>query len=269
MTTSGHQAVGPRSSVRARLRERSDEVRSDAIRQGRGGRSPAGRYHWTPGSLLAELPPDAAERFLGLGRPVTFAAGERLISEGSSETSPFLILTGCVKVTSDAQDGGTVLLALRTPGEIVGELAALDDRPRSATVTAVRPTLTRVMTARALREHLRASADASEAMHRAMAAKLRGATRYRVDAASGSATTRVARVLDYLLQHHAQPAPDGLRISVPLSHTDLAALANISDASVQRALRSLRDTGAVTTRYRNVLVREPALLRTIAARETS
>jgi CRP/FNR family transcriptional regulator, cyclic AMP receptor protein len=219
---------------------------------------------WTPGSLLAELSPAARDALLALGRPVTYPAGSWLIGEGDTETTAMLIVTGCVKVTGASEDGGTVLLALRAPGELVGELAALDGKPRSATVVAVRSTQARLLTAQALRGYLRQTPDASEAMHRAMSAKLRGATRYRVDAGSGSATVRLARVLDNLLTTHAQPSSGGLRITVPLSHTDLAALANMSDASVQRALRSLRTSGAVATRYRGLLVTEPALLRAFA-----
>jgi CRP/FNR family transcriptional regulator, cyclic AMP receptor protein len=222
------------------------------------------RSQWAPGSLLAELPDAARDRLLELGRPVTFPVGSSLIREGAAETTAMLILTGCVKVTGATEDGGTVLLALRAAGELVGELAALDAKPRSATVVAVRPTLTRLLTAPVLREYLRRTPDAAEAMHRAMAAKLRGATRYRIDAGSGTATARLARVLDNLLSTHAQPSVGGLRITVPLSHTDLAALANMSDASVQRALRSLRTSGVVATRYRGLLVREPDLLRAIA-----
>ncbi|MFF3320734.1 Crp/Fnr family transcriptional regulator [Streptomyces sp. NPDC002889] len=219
---------------------------------------------WAPGSLLDELPEAAMDLLLGLGRPVTYPAGASLIREGASDTTAMLILHGCVKVIGTCEDGGTVLLALRAPGELVGELSALDSKPRSATVVAIRPAETRLLTAEVLRDYLRRTPEATEALHRSMAAKLRGATRYRIDAGSGSATARLARVLDNLLHTHAEPSPEGVQITVPLSHTDLAALANVSDASVQRALRTLRSSGAVATRYRGVLVREPALLRAIA-----
>ncbi|MFJ3880016.1 cyclic nucleotide-binding domain-containing protein [Streptomyces sp. NPDC090077] len=48
-----------------------------------------------------------------------------------------LILTGWTKVTASAATGYQALLALRGPGDIVGESAAVTGRPRSATVTAL------------------------------------------------------------------------------------------------------------------------------------
>ncbi|MEU9081357.1 Crp/Fnr family transcriptional regulator [Streptomyces sp. NPDC048357] len=213
---------------------------------------------------MANLAADDRETLIGLGRIVTYGVGEALIREGGPETTALLITSGCVKVFGGAEDGATVLLALRVHGELVGEISALDGQPRSATVVAVRPTVTRVLTAAAFRSFLRESPTASEVVQRSVAGKLRGATRHRIDSSSGTATVRLARTLDNLVRSYARTVPEGLRIDVPLSHADLAALAGISDASVQRALRSLRAAGAVATKYRGVIVREPGILRAIA-----
>ncbi|MFE5679282.1 Crp/Fnr family transcriptional regulator [Streptomyces erythrochromogenes] len=219
---------------------------------------------WPQGTLMANLAADDRETLIGLGRVVTYGVGETLIREGGPETTALLITSGCVKVFGGAEDGATVLLALRVHGEIVGEISALDGQPRSATVVAVRRTATRVLTAAAFRSFLRESPTAAEVVQRSVAGKLRGATRHRINSSSGTATVRLARTLDNLVRSYARSVPEGLRIDVPLSHADLAALAGISDASVQRALRSLRAAGAVATKYRGVIVREPGILRAIA-----
>ncbi|MFB8395097.1 Crp/Fnr family transcriptional regulator [Streptomyces yangpuensis] len=213
---------------------------------------------------MANLAADDRETLIGLGRVVTYGVGETLIREGGPETTALLITAGCVKVFGGAEDGATVLLALRVHGEIVGEISALDGQPRSATVVAVRPTATRVLTSAAFRSFLRESPTAAEVVQRSVAGKLRGATRHRINSSSGTATVRLARTLDNLVRSYARAVPEGLRIDVPLSHADLAALAGISDASVQRALRSLRAAGAVATKYRGVIVRDPGILRAIA-----
>ncbi|CAM5325525.1 hypothetical protein GCM10010343_32020 [Streptomyces avidinii] len=219
---------------------------------------------WPQGTLMANLAADDRETLIGLGRVVSYGVGEVLIREGGPETTALLIASGCVKVFGGAEDGATVLLALRVHGELVGEISALDGQPRSATVVAVRPTVTRILTAAAFRSFLRESPTAAEVVQRSVAGKLRGATRHRIDSSSGTATVRLARTLDNLVRSYARTVPEGLRIDVPLSHADLAALAGISDASVQRALRSLRAAGAVATKYRGVIVREAGILRAIA-----
>ena len=65
-----------------------------------------------------------------------------LIREGDPGTAVYLLLAGSVKVTGATDEGGS-LLAIRVGGDLVGELAVLDGRPRVATVTTPGPVLSR------------------------------------------------------------------------------------------------------------------------------
>ncbi|MEL6961879.1 MAG: EAL domain-containing protein [Pseudomonadota bacterium] len=64
--------------------------------------------------------------------------GTIIFSEGERGYSAFLIERGEVEI-SVMRNGEAVKLASRGPGEVFGEMAIIDDQPRSATVTAVRP----------------------------------------------------------------------------------------------------------------------------------
>jgi CRP-like cAMP-binding protein len=65
----------------------------------------------------------------------TFRTGETIFREGEPGTEAYLIRRGYVSITkTDA--GRTIELATRGPGEIIGEMALLDEKPRSATVAA-------------------------------------------------------------------------------------------------------------------------------------
>lgn len=72
-----------------------------------------------------------------LGTPQSFDLGEVLMREGEQGTCMFVILSGMVEVTTDGQ-----LLAIIEAGELLGEMALVDDGPRSATAVAVAPTQT-------------------------------------------------------------------------------------------------------------------------------
>ena len=50
-----------------------------------------------------------------------------------------LLLAGRVKVTRLDHDGHEILLSIRDPGDVLGELALIDGLPRIATVTALEP----------------------------------------------------------------------------------------------------------------------------------
>lgn len=80
---------------------------------------------------LQELSANARER--------EYPAGETLVRQGESGVGLFVILSGKVRVLQHA-DGGERQLGVYGPGAALGELALLDDQPRSATIVASEPT---------------------------------------------------------------------------------------------------------------------------------
>lgn len=64
-----------------------------------------------------------------------FDVGQTLFAEGESGAEAYLVRSGYVSILK--QDGDRKIeLATRGPGEIIGEMALIDDKPRSATVMA-------------------------------------------------------------------------------------------------------------------------------------
>lgn len=66
--------------------------------------------------------------------------GQRLFNEGDAADAAFMIQKGRLEVTKRVRDDETAL-ALLGPGDIVGEMALIDDMPRSASVRAMEDTL--------------------------------------------------------------------------------------------------------------------------------
>jgi CRP-like cAMP-binding protein len=81
---------------------------------------------------------DEATRYLLLDRfqRVPFAPGAKLIAQGAAGTGLFVVAAGEVAVTVKKPEGDLVVVANLGPGEVVGEIALLNDQPTSATVTA-------------------------------------------------------------------------------------------------------------------------------------
>ncbi|WP_410586463.1 Crp/Fnr family transcriptional regulator [Amycolatopsis sp. lyj-23] len=183
-----------------------------------------------------------------------FRAGEVLLLEGEPTTHVLLLLSGCVKVTATTADGGRALLAVRFPGELVGELAGLDGQPRSATVTAVGLVNTRVMTQAVFQAFLKDHPDAGVAVSRSVAAKLRWATDRRVDFSGYDVPVRVARVLAKLVRSHGTRTPRGWEIGFPLSQPELAALIGAAEPTVHKSLSELRRRSVLATGYRKMTI---------------
>jgi CRP-like cAMP-binding protein len=69
-----------------------------------------------------------------------YEAGEHLFELDQPGAAVFLIYSGKVSVEVDGDDGSRVVLAELEAGSFIGELALLDQSPRSASARAIQPT---------------------------------------------------------------------------------------------------------------------------------
>ncbi|MFK0193869.1 Crp/Fnr family transcriptional regulator [Kitasatospora sp. NPDC090308] len=222
---------------------------------------PAGRERrrtadavWPTGSYLGLLSAPSRQLLLRAGRVASYAPGEVILREGDRASHLLLIEKGLVKVTSTTREGHTSLLAIRAAGDVVGELAAIDGAPRSATVTAARAVRARAIQHGEFVRLFREQPQIALALVAAVAGKLRAATRARVDTGGYPLQVRMARALVELAETYGEPAGTGITITVPLSQEDLAALISSSTAGVTRSLQHLRKNGLIDTSYRRLTV---------------
>lgn len=88
------------------------------------------------GSFWEALNPAERQAFRSRARETSFAAGMTLMTEGEPGTHVIVILSGWVKIFTSDGDQERVI-AERGPGHLVGELAVIQVRLRSATVVAL------------------------------------------------------------------------------------------------------------------------------------
>ncbi|MFF5229364.1 Crp/Fnr family transcriptional regulator [Dactylosporangium sp. NPDC000521] len=221
---------------------------------------------WAQGTFLAALQRADRDELLTLGSPRTFTVGSAFVREGERGTDLYVLLQGCVKVLGNTVDGHTTLLAIRVPGDLVGELAGVRNDVRSATVLAATRCVVRCVDRPTFDAFLQRRPAAAREFMASITGKLQQATRLRIDLTGGSAAVRLARILLPLYEAHALPGREGA-IGMPLSQRELAALAGVAPASIYRSLAGLRATGVVDTGYRQIIVRDPVRLARLARGE--
>jgi CRP/FNR family transcriptional regulator, cyclic AMP receptor protein len=217
---------------------------------------------WAPGSLLASLTEGQQEMVLRLGRARQYNTGDALLHQGDPSDYVVIIIDGFVKISAVTEDGAESLLAIRAAGDVIGELAAIDGLPRSATARAADAVIARFVTKPELDRCLRSHPDIARAFNQAVGAKLRLATQRRVDFRRDT-KTRLAQVLVDL--YHGSPGRrvEG-KISVLVTQSELAGLIGASEPSVHKALRALRDVQAIGTGYGRLVIRDIATVRQVA-----
>ncbi|MGH2581600.1 MAG: ATP-binding protein [Anaerolineales bacterium] len=122
--------------------------------------------------LFAGLTDQDFNRLCEMSEEIELAAGEVLFEEGTPGTKAYAIESGLLEVLKDAS-GRDVLLALRGPGEIIGEVALLDEAPRMASVKARTDSVLLAIGKESFDDLLRTSTTALFAIYRTYAARLR------------------------------------------------------------------------------------------------
>jgi CRP-like cAMP-binding protein len=209
---------------------------------------------WPESSLLAGLSVSNRKALLSLGTGCVYEPRRRLVCEGDESTFVVLLRAGCVKVEGCLEDGRQSLLAIRARGDLVGEMAAFDGAPRSATVVCCGRIAANIIGRGDFLYFLRGHPDVHLAVNRMLVARLRQANRRRLDFSGCEAPVRVARVLVEIAEMYGRPTPYGLRSTVGLAQHELATLSGTSRETVEQTLRRLRKDGAVTTSYRHFTV---------------
>lgn len=202
--------------------------------------------------------------FLAAGVRRQWCAGSILVHEGEQSDHVLVIEVGRVKVTSSASSGKQVLLAIRGPGDLLGEFAAIDGRARSATITALSPVTATVVQGSAFRAFLMNDGNAAFSLLQLVVSRLREADIQRLEYGAYTVSARIARLLLDYAGRYGQTDDDRVIITLPLSQTELAHAAGASREAVAKALRRLRDLGAVRTARRRVDLLRPELLAELA-----
>ncbi|KAA2254974.1 Crp/Fnr family transcriptional regulator [Solihabitans fulvus] len=213
---------------------------------------------------MHSLPARDREALLRVGTPRNYVAGQSPILEGDRTTFALAILDGWAVVLTTTQRGRRMIFAIRGPGDIVGELSAIDGQPRSTTVSALSPLRTILMPGDRFRSFLDTHPATSAALMSHFSHRLRESDLDRRALASSTVLQRLARLLLELVEHVGTPTPQGTLVDLPLAQYDLAASIGSTREAMAKALRVLRERGIVHTHARRVLILHPDLLDVLA-----
>ena len=219
----------------------------------------------TGDSFLASLNEGERRSLLEIGLRRSFPRGAVLMYQDETDDRVMILLAGRVKVARLDHEGHELMLSIRDPGDLLGELAFVDGHPRVATVTALEPVETLVMLAAKLRHHLEHTPRIAVVLLEIIARRFRESTLKRSQVAASDTMGRLAARIVELADRYGAPSEEGISVSSPLTQEDLAAWTGASRAGVAEALRSLRELGWVRTERGRMVVVDIDALRSRAA----
>jgi CRP-like cAMP-binding protein len=196
----------------------------------------------------------------GVRRP--FRRGGFIMTEGEASDHVVVLLAGRAKVSSYTADGKEVVLAVRGPGELLGDFSALDGAPRSATVSALEPIEALIIPSERFIDFLQHHARLAVLLLQTWSHRVRDADRKRVEFGAYDTPGRVARRLLELVERYGEGDGEVMRISLSLTQDELAGWTGSSREAVSKALREFRDRGWIETGRRSINVLDVEALRT-------
>src|SRR4051794_36391913 len=164
------------------------------------------------------------EALLKRAQVVRVPEREILFRRGDVGRAVAVVLTGFVKISSVEAGGREIVLEICGPGSLFGELACLNDWPRSADALALADSEIVSIPAEALRTALLRSPEAMFALVGVLSRRLRMATEQLRDTTSLPGPARLAKALAQLAAAHGKPSGSGLLIEFNLSQRELGGM---------------------------------------------
>ncbi len=193
--------------------------------------------------LFADLVEDEHLMLLDRHRETKHQVDQVIVMEQDWGESLFLLKDGLAKVRRYTSDGEEVILSLLGPGDVFGEMAALEGASRSADVVSLTPLSLIKMRSAPFVSLLTQQVKFALSLARLEAGRLRDLNQ-RFALQSADATTRLLDALAYLARKSSLEQDP--QASLPqLAQREIALLAGLSRETTSRTLTKLRKRGTV------------------------
>ncbi len=203
-------------------------------------------------SLFEGLSQAQLDRLTERAATRSYPKGSIIINEGDEAGTLFIVVSGSVKVFLSDEAGKEVILSTLGPGEYFGELALLDDTPRSASVATVEACKLLLVQKSALRDVILNEPEMGLHIMRGLARRIRRLTENVRALALLDVFGRLVHTLEEL-----SVEKDGVRVIEPRpTQQDLASRIGASREMVSRILTDLTRGGYISLEEKRIVIRK-------------
>lgn len=194
--------------------------------------------------LFRDMPVAQVQELSSLLHRKSFGSGATLMTVEQAGEVVYFILTGTVKVCAENEDGSEVILSILGPNEIVGEMSALDQPMRSASVTTLEKTEVLWIDRATFHRCLLTMPRLAYNLACVLSARLRMADEQIRSLARLEVENRVARQLIAFADRYGQSQPNGdTHIPIRLTQGDIAALIGASREHINKVIVAYKERG--------------------------
>ncbi len=206
------------------------------------------------GSFLSHLSSTAVEDFEAVKVDLVYPRSSALFLEGHEPRGVFLLLEGLAKLSTGSSDGRTLILRIASPGEVLGLAAVLSGDPYEVTAEALHPCQVAFLRRNDFLRFVREHPEALREVTRQLTANYKDTfERLKTLGLSPTALGKLARLL---LEWSAtgQQTREGTRITLSLTHEEMAEVIGTSRETVTRTLSEFRQRRLVALRGATLMI---------------
>jgi len=211
-------------------------------------------------SLFQAMQPDELDGILRFAVERRVPRGQMIFQKGSDGSSLMAVLRGRVRISTVSAEGREIVLNMINPGEVFGEIALLDGKPRSADATAIEITDLLIVERQHFVPFLKTNDDLYLRLLGVLCERLRRTSMALEDLALFGLPTRLARLLLKFSEDYGRRTPAGMRIELKLSQRDISTLVAASRETVNKQLSQWREEGVIAMEAGCLLVKRPDIL---------
>ncbi len=213
--------------------------------------------------LFRGLPEETVKKAVAHIVTRTHPANRVILLENDWGGSVYFILSGWAKIRTYNMDGREVTLNILGKGELFGEMAALDEVPRSTDVITLTPTMIGSVPAQDFINLMHSEPMAGVRLAQLMAKRLRQVNR-RLRLRESDSQSRVADTLLFLAEGQGKTRQQGTEIP-NLPHRELSSLSGLARETVTRVLTRLEKKGLIIREQDTMYIPDTAALERIIA----
>ena len=195
--------------------------------------------------IFSSLANTQLERLVNDLRLREFDKDDIIFRQGDESRELYILLKGKVRIFKISPSGNETSIDIFSVNDVIGELAAIDSSPRSATGKAIGKVSLLTMSHERFLYHLENVPGLALGLARLLSQKLRWTASFAESVAQFDAAGRLLHILLYYVERYGKEIEAGKQYSVDLSlnQTDLASMVGARREWVNRLLSDWRKRG--------------------------
>jgi CRP/FNR family transcriptional regulator, cyclic AMP receptor protein len=214
--------------------------------------------------FFCQLSPAALKDFDAIKSTAVYPKGALLFMEKQDVRGVYVLCQGEVKLSISSSEGKTLIMRIARAGEILGLMATMAGTPYEVTAETIHPSQVAFVRKEDFENFLARHFEVCHSIVKQMGAQYQGACeQLRTVGLSISAQEKLARLL-LTWSSGIQQTKEGTRMSLPLTHEEIAEFIGTTRETVTRTLSDFKDRRLVAIQGSTLMIPNRAALANFA-----